>query len=355
MSDSGLGLDFLGTQSWSATIVPGKRIERPQKIQVSIPSTLPPLQRGEKPPTGKQADEHRRGRALAWPPEAQVPPLGEASNGSGRIPLSALFEMLCQGEKEWGKLTDQHVSWKPDGVTPVSVNAAKLIAQEVDAAAKPGHHIGLVVPDALGVGGQQAILSAVRGANVVLVPRSIAAVIGYCRASEDNFPRGHVTVVDTSFGSWSLTKIPVDLREGPKGKDWNVPVSDNRLRRNKLAPTGWGMLRKALRASLPQTLAAGWAAEALAGKAKLTAGSTEVFLRLQEPAYPWHGPSVGESSLSKSLAIIEQANEDVSCESPYKRSLGLMVIGPMANTRFDGTSLTDLIQLRLQLEMIEVS
>lgn len=353
MSNSGLGLDFLGTQGWSATIVPGKRIERPQTIQNNIPTALLPLQRGEKPPTGKLADEHRRGRALAWPPEAQVPPLGEASNGSGRIPLSALFEMLCQGEKEWGKLTDQQVSWKPDGVTAVSLNAAKLIAQEVDAAAKPGHHIGLVVPDALGVGGQQAILSAVRGANLVLVPRSIAAVIGYCRASEENLPRGHITVVDTSFGTWSLAKIPVDLREGPKGKDWNVPVSDNRLRRNKLAPTGWGMLRKALRASLPQTLAAGWAAEALAGKAKLTAGSTEVFLRLQEPAYPWHSPLAGESSLSRSLATIEQANEVLSCDSPYKRNLGLMVIGPLANTRFDGTSLTDLIKLRLRMDLME--
>ena len=217
MSDSGLGLDFLGTQGWSASIVPGKRIERPQTIQANIPTALLPLQRGEKPPTGKLADEHRRGRALAWPPEAQVPPLGEASNGSGRVPLCALFEMLCQGEKEWGKLTDQQVSWKPDGVTLVSLNASKLIAQEVDAAAKPGQQIGLVVPDALGIGGQQAILSSVRGANLVLVPRSIAAVIGYCRASEDNLPRGHITVVDTSFGAWSLSKIPIDLREAKTG------------------------------------------------------------------------------------------------------------------------------------------
>ena len=114
------------------------------------------------------------------------------------------------------------------------------------------------------------------------------------------------------------------------------------------------MLRKALRASLPQTLAAGWAGEALAGKAKLNASSTEVFLRLQEPAYPWSSPLVGESSLSKSLATIEKANEVISCESPYKRSLGLMVIGPLANTRFDGTSLTELIQLRLQLDLIKV-
>lgn len=354
MSDAGLGLDFLGTKAWAATIVPAKRIERPQAIQANLPSVLLPLQRGEKPPTGKLADFHRRGRALAWPPEAQVPPLGEASNGSGRVPLCALFEMLCQGEKEWGQLTDQQVAWKPDGVTEVGLNAAKLIAQEVDAEAKPGHHVGLVVPDALGVGGQQAILSAVRGANLVLVPRSIAAVIGYCRTNKDNLPRGHLTVVDTSFGAWSLAKIPIDVREGPKGEEWNVPVSDGRLRRNKLTPTGWSMLRKALRASLPQTLTAGWANEALSGKVKLTSGSTEIAFGLQEPAYAWHAPLVGEASLSRSLATLEQANEAVVCESPYKRNLGLIVIGPLAHARFDGTSLTDLIHLRLGPPLIDL-
>ncbi len=354
MSDIGLGLDFLGTKAWAATIVPAKRIERPQAIQANLPTALLPLQRGEKPPTGKLADVHRRGRALAWPPEAQVPPLGEASNGSGRVPLCALFEMLCQGEKEWGQLTDQQVAWKPDGVAEVGLNAAKLIAQEVDAATKPGHHVGLVVPDALGVGGQQAILSAVRGANLVLVPRSIAAVIGYCRTNEDNLPRGHLTVVDTSFGAWSLAKIPIDVREGPAGEEWNVPVSDGRLRRNKLTPTGWSMLRKALRASLPQTLTAGWANEALSGKVKLTSGSTEVAFRLQEPFYAWHAPLVGEASLSRSLATLEQANEVVICESPYKRNLGLIVIGPLAHARFDGTSLADLIQLRLGPPLIDL-
>lgn len=354
MSDAGLGLDFLGTKAWAATIVPAKRIERPQAIQANLPTTLLPLQRGEKPPTGKLADAHRRGRALAWPPEAQVPPLGEASNGSGRVPLCALFEMLCQGEKEWGQLTDQQVAWKPDGVTEVGLNAAKLIAQEVDAATKPGRHVGLVVPDALGVGGQQAILSAVRGANLVLVPRSIAAVIGYCRTNEDNLPRGHLTVVDTSFGAWSLAKIPIDLREGPAHEEWNVPVSDARLRRNKLAPSGWSMLRKSLRASLPQTLTAGWATEALSGKAKLTSGSTELPFHLQEPAYPWHAPLVGEASLSRSLATIEQACDAIVCESPYKKNFGLIVIGPLAHARFDGTSLADLIQLRLDLRLIDL-
>ena len=354
MSEAGLGLDFLGAKPWSALIVPGKPIAPPKSIQAGLPTALLPLQRGEKPLTGEKADTHRRGRALAWPPEAQVPPLGNPANGSGRIPLCALFEMLCAGEKEWGKLPEQTVAWRPDGSSEVSIGAAKLIAQQVDDFAKPNQQIALVVPDSLGVGGQQAILSAVRSSKLVLVPRSIAAVIGYCRASESNLPKGHITVVDTSFGAWSVAQVPVDVREGPKGDDWNVPVSDARRRLNKLAPAGWGILRKALRTPLSLTLAEGWAAEALAGKAKISSASTETFLRLQEADYPWQAPLIGESSLTKSLEEITQATESIACESPYKRNLGLIVIGPLAKARFDGVRLGDLIQARLELDRIEV-
>lgn len=354
MSDAGLGLDFLGAKPWSATIVPGHRIAKPQPIQTGIPTALLPLQRGEKPLTGEKADAHRRGRALAWPPEAQTPPLGNPANGSGRVPLCALFEMLCAGETEWGKLPEQTVSWKPDGAGEVSIGAAKLIAQQIDDLSKSDQQIGLVVPDALGVGGQQAILSAVRNSKLVLVPRSIAAVIGYCRANETTLGKGHITVVDTSFGAWSVAQVPVDTREGPDGADWNVPVSDASLRRNKLAPTGWGILRKALRTPLPQTLAVGWANDTLAGKAKVTSASTETYLRLHEPFYPWQTPLVGESSLSKTLTLIAQEVESVACHSPYKRNLGLIITGPLVNMRFDGVRLGDLIQARLDLVRIEI-
>ena len=354
MSDAGLGLDFLAAKPWSATIVPGHRIAKPQAIQTGIPTALLPLQRGEKPLTGEKADAHRRGRALAWPPEAQTPPLGNPANGSGRVPLCALFEMLCAGETEWGKLPEQTVSWRPDGAGEVSIGAAKLIAQQIDDLSKSDQQIGLVVPDALGVGGQQAILSAVRNAKLVLVPRSIAAVIGYCRANETTLGKGHITVVDTSFGAWSVAQVPVDVREGPDGADWNVPVSDASLRRNKLAPTGWGILRKTLRTPLPQTLAVGWANDTLAGKAKVTSASTETYLRLHEPLYPWQTPIVGESSLSKTLTLIAQEVESVTCHSPYKRNLGLIITGPLVNMRFDGVRLGDLIQARLDLNRIEI-
>lgn len=354
MSDAGLGLDFLGAKPWSATIVPGHRIAKPQPIQTGIPTALLPLQRGEKPLTGENADAHRRGRALAWPPEAQTPPLGNPANGSGRVPLCALFEMLCAGETEWGKLPEQTVSWKPDGAGEVSIGAAKLIAQQIDDLSKSDQQIGLVVPDALGVGGQQAILSAVRNSKLVLVPRSIAAVIGYCRANESTLGKGHITVVDTSFGAWSVAQVPVDTREGPDGADWNVPVSDASLRRNKLAPTGWGILRKALRTPLPQTLAVGWANDTLAGKAKVTSASTETYLRLHEPFYPWQTPLVGESSLSKTLTLIAQVVESVTCHSPFKRNLGLIITGPLVNMRFDGVRLGDLLQARLELNRIEI-
>lgn len=353
MSDTGLGLDFLGAKAWSAKIIPGKRIERPRPLQANLPTALLPLQRGEKPPTGQRADEHRRGRAMAWPPEAQVPPLGNAANGSGRVPLCALFEMLCAGEKEWGKLNEPSVAWRPDGVTEVSLSPSKLIAQQVDAFIASEQWIGLVVPDALGVGGQQALLSTIRSSNLVLVPRSIAAVMGYCRAHDEMLPKGHITVIDTSFGAWSVAKVPVDSREGPEEESWNVPVSDNRLRRNKLAPTSWSILRKGLSATTAQTLATGWANEALAGKAKISVASTDRPHRLPASPYAWEEPLLGEASLSRSLQEMVIAAESIQCESPHKRSLGLMVIGPLAATRFDGIVLADLIAMRLDESLID--
>jgi hypothetical protein len=355
MSEFGLGLDFLGAKSWAAKIVPGETIENPEAIQANLPTALLPFQRGEKPPTGKLADEHRRGRALAWPPEAQVPPLGDPQNGSGRVPLCALFEMLCAGEAEWGKLVEPPVAWRPDGATEVSLSPSKLIALQVDAFIKPEQWIGLVVPDALGVGGQQALLSAIRSSNLVLVPRSIAAVMGHCRSQNETLSRGHFTVVDTSFGAWSVAKVPVDLRDGPDGNEWNVPVSDSRLRRSKLSPTGWGMLRKALRTPLPQTLAAGWATDALIGKTKLTSSSTEALLPLEEASYPWQGPLVGESSISRALAMVKQASVGITCDSDYELNLGLMVIGPLALARFDGIALANLLCNHLGEKLIDTN
>jgi len=354
MSITGLGVDFLGAKPWTAKIIPGRRRnERPEAWQAGLPTALLPLQRGEKPPTGKLADEHRRGRALAWPPEAQVPPLGNVANGSGRVPLCALFEMLCAGEKEWGKLTELAVVWNPDGANEVSLTPSKLIAQQVEGLIDNAQWMGLVVPDALGIGGQQALLSAIRTSNLVLVPRSIAAVMGYCRGHDETLAKGHLIVIDTSFGAWSVAKVPVDSRPGPDSENWNVPVSDNRLRRNKLAPTGWSILRKGLSATTAQTLAAGWANEALAGKAKLSVASTDRPPRLPASPYAWEEPLLGEASLSRSLQEIVVATEAIQCDSPYKRCLGLMVIGPLASARFDGIALANLLEARLGEELLE--
>jgi len=354
MSTSGLGLDFLGAKPWAAKIIPGqRRNERPKSFQSGLPTALLPLQRGEKPPIGKLAEEHRRGRALAWPPEAQVPPLGNSANGSGRVPICALFEMLCAGEKEWGKLVELPVSWRPDGATVVSLSPSKLIAQQVEDFVEPDQWIGLSVPDALGVGGQQALLSAVRNSNFILVPRSIAAVMGYCRATVETLPRGHITVIDTSFGAWSVAKVPIESREGPKGENWNVPVSDSRLRRNKLAPTGWSILRKALSASTAQTLSHDWGTEVLAGKANLSVASTDRPPRLPASPYAWETPMLGEASLSRSLQEMAIATGCIPCDSPYKRGLGLMVIGPLASTRFGGSTLAQLLAAQLGEDLIE--
>lgn len=353
MNKIGIGLDYLGAKSWSAQITPGEVIESPNEIHKSLPTAILPIQRGEKPITGSAADNHRRGRGLKWPPESQIPPFGETSNGCGRVPLCALFEMLCNGEQVWGKLSDEHISWKPDGITKVSMSAAKLIAQQIDDIIKPNTHIGLAVPDALGIGGQQLLLSSIRNSRTVLVPRSIAAVMGHCRSTEDKMPKGHIIVVDTSFGSWSVARVPVDSRRGPDGEDWNVPVSDANLRKTKLPITGWSLLQKAMKSSLSEMLSPDWASDVFSGSKSLSLTNVDYTVPDSEN-YNWHSPLINPSSILKAIAQIQNSLLAISCDRIYSRNLGLMVIGPLASVKFEHLSLSEIISRKLQSTLIEV-
>lgn len=353
MNITGIGLDYLGAKSWSVQIKPGEVIESPNEIHKSLPTAILPIQRGEKPITGFAADNHRRGRGLKWPPESQIPPFGETSNGCGRVPLCALFEMLCNGEQVWGKLSDEHICWKPDGITKVSMSAAKLIAQQIDDIVKPNTHIGLAVPDALGIGGQQLLLSSIRNSRTVLVPRSIAAVIGHCRSTEDKMPKGHIIVVDTSFGSWSVARVPVDSRRGPDGEDWNVPVSDANLRKIKLPITGWSLLQKAMKSSLNEMLSPNWANDVFSGSKSLSLPNEDYTFPDSEN-YNWHSPLINPSSILKGIAQIQNSLLAISCDRIYSRNLGLMVIGPLASVKFEHQSLSEIITRKLQSTLIEV-
>src|SRR4051812_13669176 len=98
------GIDFLGHTAVARTLTDAVQLE-PNVAPDALPSALLPLQRLEQP-EGMDSAKHRRGRDLAWPPEAQVPVLGEPVNGAGRVLLAAAFERLCRAETTWGQLED---------------------------------------------------------------------------------------------------------------------------------------------------------------------------------------------------------------------------------------------------------
>lgn len=204
-----------------------------EALSCRIPCALLPLHEREPPLAGVATETHRRGSGLEWPPEAQVPVLGENERGTGRIPLAAAWAKLVR-EERGGILGDTAFHWSPDPASESrrSMEAATLIATAVKAwAGKPAV---LTVPDGLGPAGQQALLDALGREDPHLMPASVAAALAWCRdlapdallkgASEgDGKPAGHLWVLHAGIGIWSLSLI--HLRAvAAKDKTFLTPV-----------------------------------------------------------------------------------------------------------------------------------
>lgn len=245
---SARGLDFLAARAWLAE-VSARGLPRATAVSDGLPSFLLPIAVREPVIVGREADSHRRGRGLPFPVEAQTPVMGRSENEAGRVLLAAAFECLARAETEWGQLADTKFCWRPDGVLSVQVDAAKAIAEAVEHSSEEGDSIGLVVPDSLGVAGQQAILEAIRNREVILVPRSIAAALTWCRQDIGGHATsgpsreftGYLTVTDLSLGRWSITKVPVfrsEVGEHPLLAPAHFPAS----KRTALGSSGLGTL-----------------------------------------------------------------------------------------------------------------
>lgn len=181
---------------------------------------------------------HRRGSGLLWPPEAQVPVLGDPRNGRGRRYLAELLDRMASD----GALSDvtatydTTVSWRPDGQTTVDVPAEKLVAAAAlgltqARAGRSSRHamIGMVVPEELPLHGQQQILDALGGAeSVMLVPAAVAAAAAWCFEGDGKDNRqqitadkrlyaGYIDVVDLGLGRWGVARFAIYcVRKGPR-------------------------------------------------------------------------------------------------------------------------------------------
>lgn len=201
------------------------------------PSVVLPAVRGEPLVAGKDADQHRRGVGITWPPEAHAP---SPRLGSARVPLMAAWARLA-ASAAWGTSRDDPFYWVPrmeagsDGDRPVRMEVA---ASEVIAASgqywfngSQADRTALVVPDSFSEDAQQAVLDRL---STFLIPRPVAVALNWCRTDATalmlaNSARGEgstvgwLAVVTTPMDSWEAVWIEIRRWESRAGR-FLVPV-----------------------------------------------------------------------------------------------------------------------------------
>ena len=219
-------------------------------LKAAIHSTmLLPAARGDCFTVGEPTDNHRRGRALSWPMEAQSPPGGVIANGNGRVYAEAVLRSFATD-----RLGDRTFTWKPDGVTESSVSADVLLGDSLKGELTHESEVGLVVPDGLKEEERQAVIDACSPhGKVWLIPRTMAAAIAWCRSkaatplligkSDENVPIGHILLIEAVFGPWAVTAVPI-FRVTRGKKNWLVPKREARFRKVVEGLTGWGLLAR---------------------------------------------------------------------------------------------------------------
>ena len=259
MTQVAYALDLLGRQAWTGRISTAG-IPDITAMSTLLPSAMLPLRRSEVFQPDTNLENHRRGRGLAWPPEAQTPVLRKPANGIGRLPMAAVLELLVHQERSWGRLEQDHVSWSPDGRERVTVELRRLLGQSVlrhvpELRAQRDATLGFVVPPLLQPAGQQVLVDACqdKGASAFLVPSTMAAAVAWGRTAAagpylqrasdgEGTLVGHLLVIDAGLGPWVAVRVPiVALRWNDAA--WIVPL---RLPRRRHAvvrgPTGWQLL-----------------------------------------------------------------------------------------------------------------
>lgn len=184
----------------------------------------------------------RRGLALPWPPEAQVP-VGHKdnwNNGCGRVPLLCSLAAIRQEAlgNEWKSIRPK-VSWQPHGSEQSYEHAALLALacrrEEVTRQC-------LIVPENFNESAQQALLVTLPD-TCRLVPRSMALAVKWCQEHQADYQvqaspsRGLLVCVAMGMDEWELSVVEV-CSERENGVLRLVPVHDPTIRGRGLGVCG---------------------------------------------------------------------------------------------------------------------
>lgn len=333
------GLDLLSSRAWSAEAVDGAAAAA-KPVSEGLPSALLPLSGREPVIVGRRAEAHRRGRGLPFPAEAQVPVLGVSENEAGRVLLAAAFERIAKAEEEWGQLADTKLGWRPDGRQAVQVDAASIIARTVEHESNPADTLGLVVPDSLGVAGQQAILSAIRDRRVILVPRSVTTSLAWCCSDPFGLGQagptgkfvGYVEVVDLALGRWSLTKLPIHRLATATGPRL-VPAHFPSFKRTALCSSGLGVLTQQADAEYHDFLKVDFPSPWLTGGRSFHTIQGKGF-HAKRADFPSLSDLEGEGLL-EGLGAIRTAGLAIEPPRDWGQCFGVLVSGALASAKSD--------------------
>lgn len=353
---SSKGVDFLGRRAWLAQIQAGGS-PAAQAISDDLPSLLLPVTTSEPAIVGKEADFHRRGRGLPFPAEAQIPVFGDERNEAGRVLVAATLECIARAETEWGQLSDTKMGWRPDGSQWVHLDAARAVAQAVEHETAEGDSIGLVVPDSLGVAGQQAILGAIRNRKIILVPRSVASVIHWGRECGRwldlkhrlDHPVGHVVVCDLALGRWSIAKLPVFWVAGPEGPQL-VPAHFPTFKRTALRTSGLGAITGQGVADYHDFLRPRFADPWLGGQRQLKL--QDGFQRGQRRSAFSSLSALEGAGLQAGLDELQRLSHSLKCPADWQRCAGVIVTGALAGAKAEAQTIAHWVSIRLGLPLL---
>lgn len=367
MSTKTFGLDLLGRRGWRAEMGAGM-VALGEPVTKWLPTALLPIRRSEMFLQGMDIEAHRRGRGLSWPPEAQVPVLGSTTNGTGRLPMAAVLELLVLAEQEagWGRLASDRVSWSPDGHEAVDIDLQRLIGQAIFhqipmQRGTSGWTIGVVVPDGLQAAGQQLVVDACRAKDntALLVPRTIAAALGWAQSAEaekyrerasagDGTPVGHLLIIDAGLGPWIAARVPI-ISALADGRRWLVPIRNHRLWRSLPGPTGWQIASTIAQSHgedwLARLLQGPWLEDHLSGSLPVNKAAVRAVAREQTWSAVHSLRALEEGRTGTLDRLLDGLPSELSkiSTSDIGPCLGFLVVGALAELRIEDSTVSAIL------------
>lgn len=232
-----------------------------------LPAALLPEYKGERIQMSSEVKDSRKGLGLLWPREAQIP-VGRNEkwkNGIGRVPLLACISNIkAAGDADEWKIIESQTTWTPHSQTLSFSNASLL--SKVFRKIRGADQICFVLPEDFGESAQQTLLDKFPE-NTILIPRSIALAVKWCKDHQKEYQDysfglfdqspyvGHLICASLGFGEWEVSLIEIQAVKYNE-EVYLIPIYDPNMLNQGLNFCGIGLCSQLLKD--PSDLSACW-------------------------------------------------------------------------------------------------